>query len=361
MKGAVDLSEMNKLITDQIKVVNTTLESLNNKDTLTAEDIKEINNKLTTSLKGIETKMADFNKMFIDTEELQSEINKFKNEIINSNKNKDLAVTNLMKTDIENIKSSNEELKKKVNEINDIIVKINNKNIETSIRISDIDLKINTNKTERILKDEELKREIDDVVKTVALEFTKIQTKVSDMETLTARLDNKNEESSIRISDIDLKINTKIITDIDELKKEIETITEYNRGLDKRIINSNAQSQIKLTEIRKDLGIFVTTLEDKITQTKKDLSDDTHNIKELLFHKNGTFKLVKSLELDERIKETKEQLQNEIVKKPLQFPIKIATFIADEVSCKKKYKTNLIFLILIQYLNIKRSLLRIIF
>ena len=55
----------------------------------------------------------------------------------------------------------------------------------------------------------------------------------------------------------------------------------------------------------------------------------------MLFHKNGTFKLVKSLELDERIKETKEQLQNEIVKKPLQFPIKIATFTADEVSSKK--------------------------
>ena len=125
-------------------------------------------------MKGIETKMVDFNKMFIDTEELQSKINKFKNEIINSNKNKDLAVTNLMKTDIENIKSSNEELNKNVKEINDIIVKINNKNIETSTRISDIDLKINTNNTERILKDEELKREIDDVVKTVALDLTKI-------------------------------------------------------------------------------------------------------------------------------------------------------------------------------------------
>ena len=45
------------------------------------------------------------------------------------------------------------------------------------------------------------------------------------METLTARLDIKNEESSIRISDIDFKINSKIITGIDELKKEIETIT----------------------------------------------------------------------------------------------------------------------------------------
>ena len=201
--------------------------------------------------------MVDFNKMVIDTEELQSEINKMKNEIINSNKNKDLAVTNLMKTDIENIKSSNEELKKKVKEINDIITKINNKNIKTSTRISYIDLKINTNNTERILKDEELKREIDDVDKTVALELKKIQTKVSDIEALTAKIDNKNEESSIRISDIDLKINTKIITGIGELKKEIETIEEYNRGLDIKIINSNTLSQTKLTVVRKDLGIFL--------------------------------------------------------------------------------------------------------
>ena len=53
-------------------------------------------------------------------------------------------------------------------------------------------------------------------------------------------------------------------------------------------------------------------LEDKITQAKKDLTDDNHNIKELLFNKNGTFKLVKVVELDERIKNIKEQLQNEI-------------------------------------------------
>ena len=87
MKGAVDLSEMNMLRTDQIKNVNTTLESLNNKDVLTAEDIKWINNTLTTSLKDIETKMVDFNRKFIDTEEFQSELNKLKNEIINCNKN----------------------------------------------------------------------------------------------------------------------------------------------------------------------------------------------------------------------------------------------------------------------------------
>jgi len=42
MRGTIDLWEMSKLITDQIKVVNITLQSLNNKDVLTAEDIKEI-------------------------------------------------------------------------------------------------------------------------------------------------------------------------------------------------------------------------------------------------------------------------------------------------------------------------------
>ena len=41
------------------------------------------------------------------------------------------------------------------------------------------------------------------------------------------------------------------------LKKEIENIEEYNWELDKRIIHSNAQSQTKLTEVRKDLGSYV--------------------------------------------------------------------------------------------------------
>ena len=75
-----------------------------------------------------------------------------KNEIINSNTNKDLSDITLTKTTLEIVKSSNEDLNKKVKEINDKIVKINNNNnIETSTKISDIDLKINTNNTERIL------------------------------------------------------------------------------------------------------------------------------------------------------------------------------------------------------------------
>ena len=47
--------------------------------------------------------MVDFNKKFIDTEELQSEINKMKNEIINSNKNKDFADITLIKITLEMI------------------------------------------------------------------------------------------------------------------------------------------------------------------------------------------------------------------------------------------------------------------
>ena len=45
--------------------------------------------------------MVDFNKKFIDTEELQSEINKMKNEIINSNNKRDLADIILMKKTLE--------------------------------------------------------------------------------------------------------------------------------------------------------------------------------------------------------------------------------------------------------------------
>ena len=55
-RGATDLLEMNKLITNQITVVTNTLQSLNKKDVITGEDIKRINNTLTFSLEDIETK-----------------------------------------------------------------------------------------------------------------------------------------------------------------------------------------------------------------------------------------------------------------------------------------------------------------
>ena len=115
--------------------------------------------------------------------------------------------------------------------------------------------------------------------------------------------------NSVRISDINLRINTqniKTTTDIGELRKEIEKVVEYNTELDKTIINSNTLSQTKLTELRKHLGTFTTMFEDKIALTKKELNDKHHNIKNLLFDQNDKFKLVKVVELDERIKDTKE-------------------------------------------------------
>ena len=59
--------------------------------------------------------MNDFNKMFIETEELRSEINKLKNSIINSLTDKGTAV---VKTDKSNIKFSNEEISKSIKGIN---------------------------------------------------------------------------------------------------------------------------------------------------------------------------------------------------------------------------------------------------
>ena len=74
----------------------------------------------------------------------------------------------------------------------------NKESNEKIIKITQLETMINTNNTARISKDEELKREIDDVVKTVALElktkFTEFQTKVSDVNTLIAKLDNKNDK-----------------------------------------------------------------------------------------------------------------------------------------------------------------------
>ena len=62
--------------------------------------------------------MNDFNKMFIDTEELQSEITKIKNSILNSLTGKGTTDAAVVKTDISNIKSSNEDILKSIKVIN---------------------------------------------------------------------------------------------------------------------------------------------------------------------------------------------------------------------------------------------------
>ena len=61
--------------------------------------------------------MNEFNKMFIDTEKLQSEITKLRNSRINSLTNKDTSDAAVVKTDITNVKSSNEEILKSIKSI----------------------------------------------------------------------------------------------------------------------------------------------------------------------------------------------------------------------------------------------------
>ena len=60
-------------------------------------------------------------KMFIDTEELQSEITKLKNSIINSMTNKDKSDAAVVKSDISDIKSSNDGIKESIRDINNKI------------------------------------------------------------------------------------------------------------------------------------------------------------------------------------------------------------------------------------------------
>ena len=118
--GAIALSEMNKSINNEIKAITITLDILNKKDTLTDDEIKKINNKLVSAIKSIDTTMLDFNKMLIDTEEIQSEITKLKNSMINSLTEKNTADTEVIKTDISNIKYSNEEIKGQITNIENL-------------------------------------------------------------------------------------------------------------------------------------------------------------------------------------------------------------------------------------------------
>ena len=79
-----------------------------------------------------------------------------------------------------------------------------------------------------------------------------------------------------------------------------------------------------------------------------------------MYNQKNRLKLQKNNHLNEITTLGKRVEVIEKTKKPLQFPIKIATFRADEV-LSKRYHTHLIFLLLIEYLNMKRLLLRIIF
>ena len=112
--------------------------------------------------------MVDFNKKFIDTKELQSKITKLKNSIINSITDKGTADLNVCTTDLSNIKSSNEETSKLLTGINlkikDLYTKVKELN-DKSDKVVDLEVMINTNNTQRISKDEELKRGITKIEK----------------------------------------------------------------------------------------------------------------------------------------------------------------------------------------------------
>ena len=62
--------------------------------------------------------MNEFNKMFIDIVELESEITKLRNSIINSLTNKATSDAVVVKTDITNIKFSNEDILGSIKGIN---------------------------------------------------------------------------------------------------------------------------------------------------------------------------------------------------------------------------------------------------
>ena len=106
-----------------------------------------------------------------------------KNELINAINNKDLADTDLLRIDIQNIKSSYNVIHDLLNNVNIKIIDFKSKTKEASnklTKVTQLETMINTNNSARISKDEELKREIDDVVKIVALE---LKTKFGEFQT----------------------------------------------------------------------------------------------------------------------------------------------------------------------------------
>jgi len=274
--GATALSAIQKTISDYIKSITDTHTELNKKDTLTAEEIKSINNKLTTELNNVETKMNEFNKMFIDTEELQSEISKLRTSLINSLTNKDVSDAAVVKTDITNIKSSNDDIVKKINDIKIEIANLKGKAKEDRTAI--IETNFNNANTKLTAKDEELKRDI------------------TALQELIKEINKKTDELNI--------INLRLDTKDKELNNEIVDIKEYNGKLDQRVkIIQNLITKDKLDEIRRNLQTFITMFEERITQTNKDLNDKHQNLKNVLFDENDRFKLVKILELEEVKKE----------------------------------------------------------
>ena len=128
--------------------------------------------------------MNGFNKMFIDTAELQSEIIKLKNSIINSLTDKDTADAEVVKTDLANIKSSNEEINKSLKGINlkisDLYAKTKESS-EISDKVGALEVKINTVNTRITTRLDDLKREISNVETTYvnAIQIINVANKTS--------------------------------------------------------------------------------------------------------------------------------------------------------------------------------------
>ena len=229
----------------------------------------------------------------------KSKITKLKNSIISCLTDNNTADTAVIKTDISNIKSSNEYILKSIKGINlkiaDLYAKVKELS-DKGDRTMILETRINTINTQRTSKDEELKRD-----------FTEINN-------IIVKINNKDEELSIRISNIE----------------------EYDGELDKRVVKiQNLITQDKLFEIRKNLETFVTMFEEKIGPSNKDLNDKHHNLKKLLFDQNDKFKLVKVLELEEvkkdssgEIKKVDDKFNNLSIKVPFQF--KVASIIATD-------------------------------
>ena len=163
--------------------------------------------------------MNEFNKMFIDTEELQSEIPKLKNSILNSLTEKGTTDAAVVKMDISNIKSSNEYILKSIKSINIKIADLYAKAkelLDKGDRFAVLESRINTIYTQKRSKDEELKRDITQLQKSIdsklnRLNFNVLDEKIVTFTTMAERttfktkveLNKKIEEAVTKITNVE--------------------------------------------------------------------------------------------------------------------------------------------------------------
>ena len=136
-------------------------------------------------MEDIKAKMVDFNRKFIDTEKLQSEITKLKNSMINSLTEKNTADTEVVKTDLANIKSYLAAVKTTGDTSSESVIAANTKIREilidvrlASVKLLDLETRIKTNNTQRISKDEEIKGQITQLEKSINEEKSALSGKI---------------------------------------------------------------------------------------------------------------------------------------------------------------------------------------